>query len=400
MQPSVATSTILPESHDEAPSRSRLDATACRAAKNAIISCAATLTGLGLLAIYASSSMKGAQQLGNSLVFFRKQALVAFAGFGLIWLLQRIPWVWIEKITLAAYAFSLCTLGLIFVPGMYLVGGGAARWLHLGGLTFQPAELAKLSLILFLAKNLGRPGCHLTKFWSGVFPNLVAFGLFAICLMKQPDFGSTVLLGSLTFVLLFVAGLPGKYLLGMGGTALAGMIVAVLAAPYRMARLLSFLDPWAEVRGGGFQIIQSYVAFKNGGLLGTGLGESKQKLFFLPEAHTDFILSVIGEELGLVGILLMTCLFCYMCLLGIKVALSQTSRYKSLLAVGCTAMIGGQSALNMGVVMGLLPTKGMPLPFVSNGASSLLVFLVVTGILARLAVDATSASSSDSSASS
>lgn len=389
MTPSTNTSTLCltQEAHSSNKSPSS-QSCAANAAKRAIISCAATLTGLGLLAIYASSSMKGAQQLGNSLIFFRKQALVAIAGFVLIWMLQKIPWAWIEKLTLAAYAFSLGTLALIFVPGMYLVGGGAARWLHLGGLTFQPAELAKLSLILFLAKNLGRPNCDLSRFWSGIFPNLLAFGLFAICLMKQPDFGSTVLMGALTISLLFVAGLPIRYLLAMAGVAVFGLVAGVLAAPYRMARLLSFLDPWAEVRGGGFQIIQSYVAFKNGGLLGTGLGESKQKLFFLPEAHTDFILSVIGEELGLIGILLLTGLFAYMCMIGVKVAFNQSSRYKSLLATGCTTLIGGQSALNMGVVMGLLPTKGMPLPFVSSGASSLLVFLVVTGILSRLAGDA------------
>ncbi len=356
-----------------------------QSASLAIVVCAAMLTGLGLLAIYASSSMKGAQQFGDSLAFFRKQFLVAIVGFVAIVVVQRFPWRWFEGLTLPAYAFSLGTLGLIFVPGAYSVGGGAARWLHIGGVSFQPAELAKLTLIMFLAKNLGRSGCDLRKFWRCVFPNILAFSGFAVCLMKQPDFGSTVLMGALTVVMLFIAGLPFRYLALMGATGIAAMVGAVIAAPYRMARLLSFLDPWAEVRGGGFQIIQSYLAFKNGGLLGTGLGESRQKLFFLPEAHTDFILSVIGEELGLVGIFLVASLFLFMSIIGLEVARRQSSRYRTLLAVGCTALIFGQSALNMGVTMGLLPTKGMPLPFVSSGASSLLVFLVATGILARLA---------------
>jgi len=361
-----------------------------QSASLAIVVCAAMLTGIGLLAIYASSSMKGAQQFGDSLAFFRKQLIVAFAGFAGILFAQKLPWRWFEAMTLPAWAFSFGTLALIFVPGAYSVGGGAARWLHLGGVSFQPAELAKLTLIMFLARNLGRQNCDLRKFWSGVFPNLAAFGAFALCLMKQPDFGSTVLMGSLTVVMLFIAGLPFRYLAIMAATSVAGMVAAVLAAPYRMARLLSFLDPWAEVRGGGFQIIQSYLAFKNGGLLGTGLGESRQKLFFLPEAHTDFILSVIGEELGLAGILLVCGLFLFMSLIGLEISLRQRTRYRTLLGVGCTALIFGQSALNMGVTMGLLPTKGMPLPFVSSGASSLVVFLAVTGILARLARESAS----------
>jgi cell division protein FtsW len=375
----------------ESPSQ-KTEAGLRQSASLAIVVCAAMLTGLGLLAIYASSSMKGAQQFGDSLAFFRKQFVVAIAGFIGIVAAQRFPWRWFEGLTLPAYTFSLGTLALIFVPGAYSVGGGAARWLHIGGISFQPAELAKLTLIMFLAKNLGRPNCDLRKFWRCVVPNLTAFGAFALCLMKQPDFGSTVLMGALTVVMLFISGLPFRYLGLMGAAGITGMVGAVIAAPYRMARLLSFLDPWAEVRGGGFQIIQSYLAFKNGGLMGTGLGESRQKLFFLPEAHTDFILSVIGEELGLLGIILVCALFLFMSLIGLEVARRQTSRYRTLLAVGCTALIFGQSALNMGVTMGLLPTKGMPLPFVSSGASSLLVFLAVTGILARLARESTNPS--------
>ncbi len=364
-----------------------------QSASLAIVVCAAMLTSLGLLAIYASSSMKGAQQFGDSLAFFRKQLIVAIVGFAGIAVAQRFPWRWFEGLTLPAFTFSFGTLALIFIPGTYSVAGGAARWLHIGGISFQPAELAKLTLIMFLARNLGRSSCDLRKFWKGVFPNLLAFAVLALCLMKQPDFGSTVLMGSLTFIMLFIAGLPFRYLALMGAAGISGMIAAVIAAPYRMARLLSFLDPWADVRGGGFQIIQSYLAFKNGGLLGTGLGESRQKLFFLPEAHTDFILSVIGEELGLIGILLVCCLFLFMSIIGLEIALRQESKYRTLLAVGCTALIFGQSALNMGVTMGLLPTKGMPLPFVSSGASSLLVFLAVTGILARLARESSVTSS-------
>jgi cell division protein FtsW len=216
-------------------------------------------------------------------------------------------------------------------------------------------------------------------------------------MMLQPDFGSTVLLVLVTFLMLFIAGLSPTLI---GGSFLAGilaLVAAVAAAPYRMKRLLSFLDPWSVVSGGGFQIIQSYVGFQNGGLFGLGLGESKQKLFFLPEAHTDFILSVIGEELGVLGVFLVCGLYFFLSWLGFQIAKKQDNKFHALLAYGFTCLISLQAALNMAVVMGMLPTKGIPLPFISNGASSLIVFLVVIGILARLDANANKNSSSSHS---
>ena len=207
--------------------------------------------------------------------------------------------------------------------------------------------------------------------------------------MKQPDFGSTVLMGLVLVGMLFVGGLNWRYILAALGAALIAAATAVIVAPYRMARLTSFLDPWAEIKRGGFQIIQSYLAFQNGGLLGLGLGESRQKLFFLPEAHTDFILAVLAEELGFLGVTFLCLAFAYYCFLGFRIAFLQTKAFQKYLAFGLTATIGFQGIINMGVAMGLLPTKGIPLPFISSGASSLLMSLVSTAFLLRLTLEDT-----------
>lgn len=355
--------------------------------QRSIVVVAAVLTGVGLVAIYAASSLKGAQQFGDEFLFFRKQAIAAMLGFAGLTLLQRVPFRWIERMTLPLLGFSVFLLALIFVPGMYSKVGGASRWLNLPLVGGQPSELTKLALVLFLAKNLSRPTNDLSSFRTGLLPNITAFATVSGLLLVQKDLGTPVLLFAVTFSMLFVAGLPRRLVFGGLASAVAVAFAAVIFEPYRIARILSFLDPWAKVRGSGFQIIQSFVAFQNGGLFGAGLGESKQKLFFLPEAHTDFILAVIGEELGLVGVLLVCLTLAYFVLLGFRVATLQREPYRRFLAFGLTATVGIQACINMGVCMGLLPTKGMTLPFISSGNSSLLVFLVISAILAKLAKD-------------
>lgn len=351
---------------------------------HAIIWTAFILTSIGLIAIYAASSMKGAQQFNDPFFFLRKQSLVALLGFMVIYGIKFVPFKWIEKITLPALLVSTILLSFVFIPGAFVKVGGASRWLHIGGLRFQPSELAKMALVFFLAKNLSRPKCNAQNLGMGLFSNLAIFAVLAALLMAQPDFGSTMLLAGLTFIMLYAAGLSKKLIASGVIVGLLSVIAAVIVAPYRMKRLVSFLDPWAQLQSGGFQIIQSYLGFQNGGLLGVGLGESKQKLFFLPEAHTDFILSVIGEEMGLLGVLLVCALYVYMIWLGFKITSLQKTSYRKFLAYGFTCLIAMQSAFNMGVVMGLLPTKGITLPFISSGASSLIVFLTVIAILAKL----------------
>jgi cell division protein FtsW len=268
---------------------------------------------------------------------------------------------------------------------MYVKIGGAARWLNLPLVGGQPSELTKLALVLFLARNLSRKSSDIHSFTRGVLPNILVFGVIAGLLLVQRDLGTPVLLFTVTFFMLFAAGVTRKFILTAVAAFAGGIGIAVIFEPYRMARVMSFLDPWSQVKGSGFQIIQSFVAFQNGGLLGVGLGESKQKLFFLPEAHTDFILAVIGEELGLLGVLMVCAAFGYLGYLGFKIAHAQKTAHRRFLAFGITVTITVQACINIGVCMGLLPTKGMTLPFVSSGNSSLLVFLVISAILTKLA---------------
>ena len=366
------------------------------AAKNLSIA-VALLLGFGLVAIYAASSLKGAQQFGDAFFFFRKQAITTFLGFVVIVSLQKIPWTWIEKATLPVLLTVLFLLSLIFVPGLYTKVGGAERWLRIGGVGGQPAELTKLALVLFLAKNLSRPRLRIDSLRGGVLPNIIVLGVLSGFLILQRDLGTPVVLGVITMLMLFTAGVASSFLVVCWLGAVSAVGLAIVMEPYRMARIMSFLDPWGTLQEGGFQIIQSFVAFQNGGIFGVGLGESKQKLFFLPEAHTDFILSVIGEELGLLGVVFVCVAFFYVGLCGYRIARHQTSAHKTFLAFGLTSAIILQAILNMGVTMGLLPTKGMPLPFISSGSSSLLVCMVMAGLLIRLGrsseADKTSAAS-------
>ncbi len=353
--------------------------------RNALLFTVLLLTALGLLAIYTSSSIPAEIKFHDTLFFVRKQFILAGLGFLGVLVLQTTPLRWVEKMTLPLVAVAAVCLLLTLVPGIQYKANGASRWIRIAWLSFQPAELGKVAMILFLARNLSRTSARIDKRPLAILPNLGVLAGFVILLMLQPDFGSTVVYVSITMLMLFVAGLPFRYIISAFCLGAVGVVAAIVHAPYRLARITSFLDPWESIRTGGFQIVQSYLGFHNGGLLGVGLGESRQKLFFLPEAHTDFILSVIGEETGLIGVFLVVCCFAYIAWLGLRITTMQNETYRKFLAMGLSSLISIQAIVNMGVAMGLLPTKGMPLPFVSYGSSSLLSFLLMVGILARLA---------------
>ncbi|MBC7530348.1 MAG: putative lipid II flippase FtsW [Oligoflexus sp.] len=354
--------------------------------RNALIFTVLMLVGLGLLVIYTSSSIPAEIKFKDSLFFVRKQALFGAIGFLAILAMQWIPFSWIEKITLPFIVGTIFLLALTLVPGLQHEAKGASRWIKLGFFTFQPSEIGKLAWILFLAKSMSRPQSRIDKDPKAILPNILVLAVIGVLLMKQPDFGSTVVYTSIALVMLFVAGLPIRYILIAGTIGVAGAAVLVATSAYRRARILGFLNPWENVQTSGFQIVQSYLGFHNGGVLGAGFGESRQKLFFLPEAHTDFILSVIGEEAGLIGVFFVIACFAYMTWLGMKITSLQTDPYKKFLALGLSALISIQAIVNMGVAMGLFPTKGMSLPFVSFGSSSLVSYLLMIGLLARLAI--------------
>jgi len=294
-----------------------------------------------------------------------------------------IPFSWIEKLGSFFLGISIFLLWLVFVPGLYRKVGGASRWLQVGPFAFQPVEMAKLSLLLFLARSLTLYPTIEHPFKS-VARILLPLAFLILPLMVQPDFGNSAILGATVFLLIFVSGISPKLIwYGVGGGGLLA-VLAIFSASYRIQRILVFLNPWDHFQTGGFQIIQSYLGFQNGGLFGVGLGESRQKLFFLPEAHNDFILSVIGEESGFLGFLLICLFFMYIIYCGFQIMKHQENLFRKYLSFGITVIFAIQSACNFFVVTGLLPTKGISLPLISSGVSSLLSSILLIGMLLRI----------------
>jgi cell division protein FtsW len=275
-------------------------------------------------------------------------------------------------------------LVLVLVPPLAQPINGTRRWLRLGPISFQPAELAKLALIIYLAAYLAEKRDQVADFRRGLLRPLVITGVLALLVLAQPDLGNCLALIAVTFALLFLAGGRVRHLALLAASALPFLVVAVWLAPYRVRRIMTFVDPWSDPRGSGFQIIQSWLAIGSGGLVGRGIGESRQKLFYLPEAHTDFIFAILGEELGFVGAVGVVALFAVLVWRGLRVGLRAPDTFGAYLALGITLLIATQTLVNLGVVTGSLPTKGLPLPFISFGGSALLVTMLSTGVLLNI----------------
>jgi cell division protein FtsW len=280
---------------------------------------------------------------------------------------------------------------LVLLPPFGQAINGTRRWFRIGPLSFQPVELAKFALVLYLASFLTRRAAALRSFWQGLFPILLVAGTMALLTFVQPDLGNSLALVVLTLVLAYLAGAPVKHMAWVAATALPLVTLAVALKPYRWRRMLAFVNPWDDPQGSGFQIIQSFLALGSGGLTGRGLGGSKQKLFYLPEPYTDFIFAIVGEELGLIGAVCVIALFAVLIWRGLRVGLRAPDPFGSYLALGLTVMLATQTLVNLGVVMGALPTKGLPLPFVSFGGSALLMTMFSAGVLLNISQHATGA---------
>jgi cell division protein FtsW len=288
----------------------------------------------------------------------------------------------LEKMTVHLLVLSGLLLIMVFVPHIGMKAGGARRWLKLGVMTFQPSELVKLAMVIFLARYLSRPEYNPDDFRCFVKP-LVIMALFQAIFLKQPDFGATMSLFILTMGMLFIAGTRVRYIASLLVLALP-VVYKLAQEPYRLRRITSFLDPWKDSQGSGFQLVQSFISLGSGGISGLGLGESKQKLSYLPAKHTDFIFCLVGEELGLIGASVVIALFLVLFLRGVSIANRTQNRFHYYLAYGLTMMIAVQALVNFSVVTGMVPTKGLPLPFMSYGGSALLVNMAVIGLLLRI----------------
>ncbi len=339
------------------------------------------LVAFGVVMVYSASAVYAGARLGDPLWFFKRQAVGALIGLVTLLAVMKLGYRRLEGLAVPLVLVSLALLALVHAPGLGHAAGGARRWIQLGPLTFQPSELAKISLVLWLARSLAKKQERIRVFSVGFLPHLIMLAVFGVLLMLEPDFGTAVVLGVVTFALLFVAGARLTWLLAMAGALAPVAAVLIWKSPYRIQRVLTFLDPWKDPRGHGYQTVESLLGFGAGGTLGVGLGESRQKLFFLPAAHTDFILSIVGEELGFAGVAAVLVLFAAIVWRGIRAAYASPDAFGCWVALGLTLLLGVEALVNAGMALALLPTKGMALPFLSYGMSSVIASCAAAGIL-------------------
>lgn len=358
--------------------------TAQREFDTTILLLVVVLTCFGVVMVYSSSSIMAAKRFGDGFYFLKRQGLYAVVGFLLMAAAMHIDYRFWRRLTWLGLAAAVICLIAVLIPGVGANVGGASRWLRFPGFSVQPAELAKLALVFYLAHSMARKKDKLMSFKLGFLPYMLVVGCFLGLLLLQPDLGSAIVIAGVALAMLLVAGARLSYLFSVALIALPVLYLAIMQVDYRRRRILAFLDPWDDPFNTGFQILQSWTAFGLGGLLGKGLGEGQQKLFYLPEAHTDFIFSVVGEELGFIGVLVVTAMFLVFCLRGIRVAEQAPDDYGRHLAFGLTFLISLGAFINMGVVLGLLPTKGLALPLLSYGGTSLLTTLFAVGVLLNI----------------
>ncbi len=350
----------------------------------ALLLASAALVWLGIVMVFNASYFYAQERFGDPLFFFRKHLIAVAIGGVLLVVISRLR---LEIFERSAYAFLAASVGLVLlvaIPGVGVVRGGARRWLDVGVMSIQPSEMLKLGVVLYLARSITRKRERMGSMVDGILPHLIVVGACAGLVALQPDFGTAALLCAVVAMMLFAGGARLRHLAVLGVVAGTGMIGVALSASYRLRRVVAFLDPWEHSRDTAFQLIQSLIAFGSGGIFGVGLGASKQKMFYLPEAHNDFIFALIGEELGLVGAVVVLLLFAVVGARGFRIALRHPDPFGSLLAFGITTSLLSAAAVNMGVVLGLLPTKGLPLPFLSYGGSAMIGVLAQVGILAAL----------------
>jgi cell division protein FtsW len=345
----------------------------------------AFLAAGGLIMVLSASSVSAFAQHGDSFRYFQRQATYAVIGVGALWLTSRMRYeVW-RTLALPFLLVTIAMLGLVLSPSAGIEAYGSSRWFQLGPVTVQPSEMAKLALVVFTAAVLARKWGRLDDLGHLIVPIVPVALLVAAMVLLQPDLGTTVILTGAVLGLLFVAGVRLRYLTVASLVASVTAFGLIMSADYRRVRFLSFLHPWDDVRNTGYQLAQSLIALGSGGLTGVGLGASRQKWQYVPNAHTDFIFSILGEELGLVGEVIVLLAFGALIFAGVRIAAQASDVFGRLLAAGIVSWFAVQTLVNLGAVTGLLPITGVPLPFLSYGGSSLVVSLAAVGILVNIA---------------
>lgn len=343
-----------------------------------------TLILFGLIMIFSASSIWAEYKFNDSFKYVKQQGLFIIIGIILMHTVSKIDYKWYYKKTNLILLICLFLLVLVLIPGIGSVRNGSRSWFGIGSFGIQPSEFAKLGLIIFTAKYLSQNNKFLKDIRKGVIPILLVLFLIFGLIMLQPDFGTGMIIVVSILAMLFIAGVNIKFFIGLGVLGVGGIVGLIAIAPYRMDRITSFIDPWKDPLGTGFQIIQSLYAIGPGGLLGQGFLNSRQKQFYLPEPQTDFIFSIISEEFGVLGVIIVCGLFLLVLYRGIKIGLQTDDLFAKYLAFGMIFQIIVQTIMNLMVVIGLIPVTGVTLPFLSYGGSSLLISMISAGILLNI----------------
>ncbi|SFS61289.1 stage V sporulation protein E [Paenibacillus sp. 453mf] len=349
-----------------------------------LVICIVSLLSIGIVMVYSAGAVLAFREHGDSFYFVKRQLLFAGLGLFAMFFTANVDYrIWRNY---AKFVLILCFILLIIVliPGIGVVRGGARSWLGISSFGIQPSEFMKLGMILFLAKWLSKDPAAIKNFTTGLLPPLGLIGLAFGLIMLQPDLGTGAVMLGASMLIIFTAGARMKHLMFLALGGVLGFAGLILAAPYRLRRITGFLDPWSDPLGTGYQIIQSLYAIGPGGLGGLGLGMSRQKYSYVPEPQTDFIFSILAEELGFIGGLIVILLFLLLVWRGMRVAMTVPDAFGSLLGVGIVGMVAVQVVINIGVVIGLMPVTGITLPLISYGGSSLTLMLTALGILLNL----------------
>ncbi|SEM28967.1 cell division-specific peptidoglycan biosynthesis regulator FtsW [Syntrophus gentianae] len=342
------------------------------------------LVSIGTVMIYSSSSIMAAASHQDGGYFLKKQVVFVLLGFGIMILMAKIPYYYLKQAAYPGILVCIVLLSLVLIPHVGVRAGGATRWLRMGFFSFQVSELAKVCMILFLAHFLNRKIDYRKNFRRGVVVPLAVTAVIMLLIILEPDFGTCAIMSVILMLMFYMAGARLVHLGALVAAIIPVGIWFVFHEPYRVSRLTAFLDPWQDPQRSGFQIIQSLISFGSGGAFGVGVGDSMQKLFYLPEPHTDFILSIIAEEAGFVGVFVVIALFVVLIFRGFFIAFKAPDLFGTLVAAGLSMLLALEAVINIAGVMGLIPLKGLALPFLSYGGTSLVVSLAAIGILLNI----------------
>lgn len=356
-----------------------------RSARTSIFVTVSILVAIGIVMIYSASAIYADSAMKDSLYFLKRHMIYVALGFAMMILAMSADLSKLRALAKPLMLVGIALLVLVLIPHIGRETSGARRWFRLGIINFQPSEFVKIAVILYMADFISRKEAVMKSFSQGYLPAMAVLGLTVVLVLVEPDLGTAVTISLVTVIMLFAGGLRPIYIWTTLLASLPVLYFLLFSIPYRRRRIMAFLNPWADRRGTGFQIIQSFVALGSGGLFGVGLGQSRQKLFYLPASHTDFIFSIIGEELGFIGTASVVALFGIFIWQGMKIAFKAIGTFERMASLGIVSLIGLEAIINIGVTAGALPTKGLPLPFISYGGTGLIFHLMAVGILLNIA---------------